>query len=180
MMKTKNIPNIDSEAALAESRGVIYKIKKSRGEHTARYVQITPGSGGGVFGHALHLFVKNKLVFSRFLPFADAINRGNAFVADSKDWMQEEGYEGPADESCEQAASDDARAETLEEFEMGNVRTVVGRNPLNPNLYNVNIYVDKYYVIQIFKDCNYCKMYDYPTAAQRAKDFLPMLQGWKR
>ena len=178
-MKTENVPDIDSEAAPVESKGSIYKMKKSEGNREARYMQITPESGGGAFGHALWLFVGNEMVFAKFLPFADAINRGNAFVAGSKDLAQVGGYEGAADESCERAISDGLRTGSLEEFEMGNVRTAVRRNPQNPNLYNVNVYVNNFYVIQIFKDCNYCQMYDYSTAAQRARDFLPMLQGWK-
>ncbi|MGD8778271.1 MAG: hypothetical protein PVH88_04845 [Ignavibacteria bacterium] len=177
-MEEKIITDIDQAAAVEESRGVRYKIRKSKGNKTALYVQITPGSGGGVFGHALHLKVKNDLVYAKFLPFADAINKGNSFVASREYKVQYE--EGPADEECEQSPEEDERAERLESFEQGNIRTVVRRNKPGINLFNVNVYVDNYYVIQLFKDCNFCKMFDYTTAVQRAKEYLPMLQGWKR
>ena len=51
----KQKASINPDAIESEGRGVEYKILRQQGDHKARYVLITPGSGGGTFGHALWL-----------------------------------------------------------------------------------------------------------------------------
>lgn len=175
----KQKASINPDAIKSEGRGVEYKILRKQGDHTARYVYISPGSGGGTFGHALWLIKSDEVVFAKFMPFEKAIKTGNDFVSGGR--MPSSVTEECTNEETEISPSESKSAEGDTEFTKENIRTVVRPNGgINPSLYNVNVYVDNYYVIQIFKDCNHCPMFNYMDAVDRAKRYLDILQGWVR
>lgn len=164
---------IDPKALPEDSRGIQYIVSRSANGRYAKYVYITPGSSGGMMGHALHLSVNGQLVYAKFLPFQEAIEMGNNFIGSG---ALQTGDSTPPDAQTQSTTpSDDTRS--LASYEKGNVKTAVYNTQTAS--FKVGVAVDNKFVVTIFKDCNLCTLFDFMTADARARSYLDILQGWK-
>lgn len=170
-------PDIDPAANPTDSRGVVQLIHRVSGNREALYVEITPGSGGGTFGRALHLRTNGQLVYARFLPFAEVIDGGNDFVNNGSLPRSA----NPEITSAETERTDpevNGAGELQQQYTQGNILTLVAPNPLTG--YHVDVFVDNTFIVQIYKDCNFCPMFTQSDAVARAQSYLALLQGWNR
>lgn len=169
--------DIDPEAGESENRatkGLAYRASAD-GSLRASYVQITPNSGGGTFGNAIRLFENGKMVFAKFMPFDDAISKGNSFIQNGRVPIE---YETEATEETTESTDEAVILNaTKEKFEKDNIKTIVSPNNLSG--YNVLVYVDNDFVIRVYKDCNLCSIFSKDKAVSRAQEYLDLLQGWK-
>ncbi len=171
---TVPVDQIDPAALPGSDRGVQYIAFRAANDRTANYVYVNPGSSGGMIGHALYLSVKGTLVYAKFLPFEEAIRKGNNHIESG---AQQSGDSNPSDAQL-QSSDADNDTRSIASYEKGNIKTEVSTSGAGIH-YFVNVYADKKSVITIYKDCNLCTLFNFTTADARAKSYLNMLQGWK-
>jgi hypothetical protein len=168
---------IDPEANPDDAKGVV--VRRSDGDRRALYVYIS-GSGGGAMGYALHLYEHSTIKYARFLSFQQAIQFGNNWVVNGG-MPKDAEYEPYSEERENRDEGDTPGDEVLRDFAEGNIRATVAQNKY-PVLtgYHVNVYVDNVLVSTVYKDCNFCSLYNETTANSKAQTFVTLLQGWTR
>ena len=149
--------------------------ERTNGQKKAIIVHVNSGM---IIGIALRLYDKNQQVFSRFMNFAAAVNKGNNFLAYRELPGEREGYPKNAGEIMAVETEDalmDSRGCT--DIQTGDIRVSVC-NATVANYYNLRLYINNQYRITLYKPCNTCQRFTYETGMSHARQLVNSLQGW--
>ena len=148
---------------------------QTNGQKKAIIVHVNSGMFIGI---ALRLYDKNQPIFSRFMNFAAAVNKGNNFLSYRELPGEREGYPENPTEIMEVETEDsliDLRGCT--DIQTGNIRISVCKAALS-NYYNLRMYINSQYRITLYKPCNTCRRFTYDTGVSHARQLVSSLQGW--
>jgi hypothetical protein len=165
------------ESNVNDSRGNVLIARKFVGDREARVLVKGFGQHGGSYAIVLWLFKNKKNVYAAALPFEDAVNKGNEFLANGR--TDDIAKEDANNETFSIKEEEKIESRHLEEFKMGTIRTTVNLSPRK--LYFISVYVEPrtFQVVNIFRNCNTCPLFTLSDATNVAKRYLPILQGWQ-